>query len=246
MKLTLSVLLANILSLLALLLIRSKIIRDFGLQGAGLFDAAWTISNTYVLIILSSLGTYYLPTLSAENDLIGQQILIRKILMWCTAASIPLVCALILLRDPILNFLYSDQFTESAKTMRFMLLGDYLKICGWVLAMPLVAQARTNAFLVGEIIANIVFVSISLMINNLEGVGMAFLISYITYLVYVFTLAIYSKYIRIRDLLSWACGAFFLCSISYLSWEQTLNWYTIVGLLITAFFMGIWTLKENK
>ena len=245
-KLTLSILVANILSLLTLLLIRSKIVRDFGLQGAGLFDAAWTISNTYVLIILSSLGTYYLPTLSAENNLVERQILIRKILTWCTAASIPLVCALILLRDPILHFLYSDQFIESTKVMRFMLLGDYLKICGWVLAMPLVAKARANAFLIGEIIANIVFLILSLTSSNLENIGVAFLISYAVYLTYIVVLAIYSKYIHVKYLLPWVFGAFFLCIVSYLSWQQTPSWYAIFGLLITAFSIGLWTLKGNK
>ncbi len=245
-KLAFSILLANLLSLLTLLFLRSKIIGDFGLYKAGLFDAAWTISNTYVLIVLSSLGTYYLPTLSAASNLGEQQLLIRKVLTWCTAASIPLICTLILLRDPILYLLYSEQFTESSQVMRFMLLGDYLKICSWVLAMPLVALAKPSAFLLGEVVANATFLLFGLTTNTLQGIGMAFLMSYIVYLIYIIVLALHSKYIRIKNLLPWLYGTFFISSISFLSWQQPLAWYTIFGLLVASFFIGFWVLRGTK
>jgi len=46
---------------------RLLIVNKVGLSDAGIFDAAWTLSNTYPLMLLGVFGTYFLPTLASYN-----------------------------------------------------------------------------------------------------------------------------------------------------------------------------------
>ena len=50
------------------LFIRTLFVHHGGLAEAGIFDAAWTLSAAYLMILLSSLGTYYTPVLAATVD----------------------------------------------------------------------------------------------------------------------------------------------------------------------------------
>ena len=60
----LSTLLVGLIGSGTVLLIRSAYVGAGGVASGGLFDAAWTISMSYVTLLLSSFGLYYFPTLS--------------------------------------------------------------------------------------------------------------------------------------------------------------------------------------
>jgi O-antigen/teichoic acid export membrane protein len=243
-KMAISTLLGNTLSLLTLLLIRAILVSRFGLQQAGVFDVAWTISSTYVVLILSSLGAYYLPSLSAETSLEAQRQLISKVLRLCAAAALPLVGTVIFLREPLVHLLYTVDFLEATMIMRWMLLGDYLKICSWVLAMPLLARAQSGRYLLSEVVANLSFLGIALLIPDLEGFGIAFLVSYVLYLSCVAFWAWRSQQLQLLSLRPWAVGGVVLISMSWFAWNSTPMWsFVFIGFSATT-LVGFFVFKE--
>jgi len=50
------------------LFLNSLVVRKLGLAESGQFWVAWSLSMTYVTVLLSSVGAYYLPSLSGTKD----------------------------------------------------------------------------------------------------------------------------------------------------------------------------------
>ena len=122
-----------------LLIIKTMIIRYSGFSSAGIFDVAWTLSMTYVMLLLGSFGTYYLPVLSGIKDISSQKTLIQNIFEISLLLIIPLIITIIVFKPLIIYILYTYQFLPSLKIIQWMLIGDYFKICSWILAMPMTA-----------------------------------------------------------------------------------------------------------
>lgn len=182
-------LLTGLMSTGTVLAVRALVGKHMGLHGAGLFDAAWTLSMTYVMLILSSFSTFYLPTLSAiQSGDPQRKHLIEQVFRFATYASIPLVGTVMLLRPWIIELLYSQQFVPAAGMMRWMLLGDYLKITAWVLAMPMLAFADMRTFFLSELVWNTGFLTgVALLLaggGGLEYIGLLFFALYAGYLLF--------------------------------------------------------------
>ena len=169
--------------------LRSAILHAMGLASVGLFDAAWTLSMTYVTLILASFSTYYLPTLSEARDADVRCALMQRTLRVSTLLMVPLVGTVIVLKPLLIDVLYSTEFRPSLNVVRWMLVGDYLKVTSWVLGMPMLAMADMRRFFWTEIAWNLEFLGLAWVslhfLNSVGGIGFAFLFMYATCLVYM-------------------------------------------------------------
>ena len=172
----------GLLGSVVMLGLRARIIHAEGLNGAGWFDAAWAISMRHVTLVLSSLQTYYLPLLAGARDREERSGQIARVLMVSTLVMAPLVIALQLANPRVLTLLYADSFRPAKGLLRWTLVGDYLKVTSWVLAMPMLAVADMKMFLATDLTAQAVFVGSSLVLSAMlkpsEGTAIAFVICY--------------------------------------------------------------------
>lgn len=134
-----------------LLVVRSLIVSHSGLSGAGIFNVAWTFGFAYAMLVLGSFGTYYFPTLSLTHDKRARIDLMRKMFRVSTLLIVPLLVLAILLKPLLVQLFYSSDFLESLQTLRWMLVGDYLKTASWVMSMPIIAYADMKTFLWTEV-----------------------------------------------------------------------------------------------
>ena len=235
-----------------LLAVRAMVVQHSGLEGSGLFDAAWMLSMKYVMLILTSFRTYYLPTLSQTKDQQKRVILMKRLLRLSTLLMVPIVTMVIVLKPLVINLLYSDEFVSSLTIMRWMLIGDYFKVTSWILAMPMIAYADMKTFFWTEVVWNglsLVFNWMMLAeLNSLQGVGVTFTLTYITYLMYTL------YYVRSRHQFSldrklafaWLLGLVLLLGASLQTWSDTIvNWMTS-SLWIGAALMFSWLVLEHK
>ena len=171
-----------------LLVVRSMITQEQGLSGAGIFDVAWTLSIMYVGLVTASFGTYYLPTLSGITDPKERILLMRQLFYLATLLMVPVVVTVIVLKPLVVHLLYSSKFLPSLDIIRWMLIGDYLKVTSWVLAFPILAYADMRTFLWSELLWNGLFCMGTYFAvvqwGHLEGVGITFLLVYATYLIF--------------------------------------------------------------
>jgi antigen flippase len=177
----------GLLSSVVLLGLRARIIHGEGLNTAGWFDAAWTVSMRHVTLVLSSLQTYYLPALARARDSEERTAQIGRVLMVTTLIMAPLIAVLELAKPLVLTLLYSNSFHPAAALLRWTLVGDYLKVTSWVLAMPMLAVADMRAFVATDLTVQAVFVASAVLLGRVfkpsGGAAIAFVASYAVNLV---------------------------------------------------------------
>ncbi len=222
------------------LAVRSLTAHRFGLQGAGIFDVAWTLSMAYATLILTSFSTYYLPTLSQTQGLKERQNLVYQVLRLSIFVMVPLVVTVVGLKPLAVEILYTSEFLNALDIMRYMLIGDYFKVISWVLSFTMIAYADMKTYLWTELFWGGLMLGGSalsiLAFESLQGIGICYIILYITYFIFVLIYVIRKQYLTLEKkvVLQWLIGLALVISVSLDTWEaETVNW------IATAFWLAV-------
>jgi len=210
----------------SVLAVRAMFVRYGGLPAAGIFDVAWTLSVSYVMLALGSLGTYYLPSLSGIQDSTKLVALIQRILRVTIMLMVPLITGMIVLKPLIIHLLYSSKFDPSLKIIRWMFVGDYLKATSWVLGMPMLAYADMKVFFWTEIAWRGAFTGIAawslFQWKDVQGVGIGFLGLYAIHLFYVlhYCRSRHALKLNRRIIWLWSAGLVIIVGASLTYWQK--------------------------
>lgn len=184
---------AGLVTLVAQLLVQIAVQRRLGAAGLGHFQAAWSISMTYLGLILSSLAADFYPRLvSALPDRRKVETMVNDQVEVLLTIAAPILLALLVGSSWVLRLLYSSQFAVAASMLRWQILGDVLKLASWPMGFVLLACGAGRRFLIAEAVAMAVFVvaaRVLLQTQGLRGAGQAFLLMYVVYLPLSFGLA---------------------------------------------------------
>ncbi len=232
-----------------LLLVRFKLTSFYGVVGAGIFDAAWTLSAMYLIIFLGSFGTYFLPKLSALIDKTEFSIEVNKLMNLSLLVSIFLIAPVIYIKPILFKLLYSNEFYDSLQIFRWMLIGDYFKITAWALSVPMLARAYMKPYFILSISWNIIFMSAAYLLtswsNKIEYIGLAYLITQILYVLASYFY--WSKYHSIKFSLAarelWLLGLLIVLFNSLMSWNElkltAINGFVMIISLIAFLYIGM-------
>ncbi len=247
-----TMLVASIAGTGALLVIRSMIVHSMGLSGAGIFDVAWTLSMMYVGIVTQSFGTYYMPTLSQVTDNQERVVLIRKLFRLATLLMVPIVVSVIVLKPWVVHLLYSKKFLPSLDIIRWMLIGDYLKVTSWVLAFPLLSYADMKNYLWSELLWSGLFLLGAYVTvtrwKDLEGIGIVFMFLYAGYLMFTYFYCRYKFTFSLTRKMSlhWLGGFLFLLLASIYNWNVTDVRFLSAALWITGGGVISWVAMDQR
>lgn len=207
-----------------LLAVRGSITRQQGLATTGQFDAAWNISMNQVTLILGSVQTYYLPALSAARSAREREKQVRSMFVVATLAAVPVMIALVALKPLVVRILYSQAFGAAPGFLRWTLVGDYLKVGAWVLAVPMIATRHLWIFLVLDLLAHGVFLGSAMLLTRLtdsaESAAIGFLISYAVYFAvcYAYARARHGFRFGAPGFLAWLGGLLLMVAASASAW----------------------------
>lgn len=168
------------------LLVRNYIGENLGWEAAGYWQAMWYISTMYFMVVTTTLSIYYLPRLSEIKD----KTELRKELLLGYKFIMPIVIvmsiAIFILKDFIIWFLFTEDFSSMSSLFLWQLIGDVLKLAAWLLSYLMLAKAMTKIFFITEVVFNCSFVFLSFfLVNNFGLIGMsyAFAFNYFLYLI---------------------------------------------------------------
>lgn len=180
-------LLSLMLTLGCVLVVRAKVVHLYGLEGAGQFDAAWSISAMYLALFLASLQSYLLPTLSKTSTDAALHCALSKAFHFALMLSLPLIVGLVVFKPLVMSLLFSKAFMPALDVLRWVLLGDFVRVLGWVMSTTLLARADMKGFALGEGLWSLVFVAVALLLlpHGIEWVGVAYLLGYVAYLIFL-------------------------------------------------------------
>ncbi|WP_339560289.1 oligosaccharide flippase family protein [Pseudomonas sp. EA_65y_Pfl1_P113] len=247
LRVALPSLLSLFLTLGSVLIVRSYIVRYYGLEGAGQFDAAWSISAMYLALFLTSLQSYLLPELSKVNDGRDLHFALAKAFHFSLLIALPLIGCLVVMKPLIVSILFSREFLPSLDVLRWVLVGDFVRVLGWVISTALVARADMRGFAMAEALWSLIFMSVSLFLlpYGLEWVGFAYFVSYVFYLVFLASrLRLHHGLVlKKRKLLYWLAGFLIASLIAWLCWDdrELYSWHFILilpALVFSFLIMG--------
>lgn len=207
----------------ALLFLRSRITQDLSLEATGVFQAAWAISFIYIGLVFEAMGRDYFPRLTevsedreASRDLINEQMHVALIL------SAPFLIGMMAFAPLIVQILYTESFRSAVPIIRWMVMGNLLKVVVVPIGYILLARGESRLFIWTELLwVGSFFLMAWFGIPRLgvAAPGLAFCLSYCLYstVIYVvakrmFTYSVRGQNLRIAAALVVTCTAIFLLS----------------------------------
>ena len=190
LKLGFAFMASGMLTLGAAYAVRIFIVRQIGLDAAGLYQSAWTIGGMYVALILQAMSADFYPRLTAVvgdhaecNRLVNEQAQISLLLAG------PGVIATLTLAPLVLSLLYSSAFLEAVPILRWICLGATLQVVTWPMGFIIVAEGRQGIFLWSELAYTVLYVGIAWLLvghAGVNGAGIAFFLSYVLHALIVY------------------------------------------------------------
>ncbi len=172
------------------LIVRYIINQELNIEAVGYFQAAWSISMTYLSFILGAMAADYYPRLTQQvhdqdesNCLVNQQTEIAIIL------ATPVLLTMLAFTPFVISLLYSSEFNDSIEILRWQVFGDVLKVISWPLGFIILAKGRSKLFFCTELVWNasyIFFVYFGIDYFGIEITGYGFAVSYLILLFVIY------------------------------------------------------------
>jgi antigen flippase len=163
--------------------VRVAVLRFSGFQAMGMYQAAWTLAGLYVGIILQAMGADFYPRLAARADdnpvcnrLVNEQAQVGLLLAG------PGVIVTLTLAPIVMSVFYSGRFDAAVGILRWLCLGAILQVISWPMGFIILAKARQNLFLLGDLSWTVVYIGLAwfgVKRYGADGAGMAFFGSYL-------------------------------------------------------------------
>lgn len=169
--------------------VREHLATVLGWTQAGYWDAMWKISSVYLMFITMTLTVYYLPRFSevkTKRDLQTELFVGYKFIL---PIVICLSCSIYFTRDIIIELLFTSDFSAMRELFKWQLVGDMIKILGWLLGYLLLGRALIKLFVIFEVIFSCLFYIASVLLIDeygLIGVTYAHVVNYLMYFCCVF------------------------------------------------------------
>lgn len=196
-RFALSNLAAALSTTIALLLIRSWVIEVRGLAFAGLFDAGWTLTFNYTTLFLTACSAIYLPLLTAATRPENQKVCMLKTAYLVLGASTLICYAMVLLKAPLINLLYSPQFQASGQVLEVLVIAVICRGISWVYGSMILATRNSRVLLISDLALNLgLLATVKFALVNyssLASLAWAFVLPNFLYLVFVVEYASYKN-----------------------------------------------------
>lgn len=170
----------------AMLLLRGHIMDNISVVEAGWWEAMNRISNMYLMVITSSFSVYYLPRLAEITDNID----LREEILKAYKIIVPILLigftGIYFCRYLVIRILFTKEFLGMENLFIWQLLGDFFKICSWLLAFLMIAKTMMKEFVISEILLTGLFLLLAYTFINFTGVvgtTQAYALSYLIYFI---------------------------------------------------------------
>lgn len=211
-----------LLGAIVALIIRAIIQREFGLEGSGLYQAAWAISGMFAGFILGAMGADFYPRLTAAKDdpalmrrLVNEQTEVGMLL------ALPGMVGTLAFAPWIMRLIYTTEFLPAADLLPWFVLGVFGRVLSWPMGFIMPALGEGKWFAGSEtlgFIAHVLLALAAVQAYGLQGAGIAFAALYVVVTIVVSVISY--RLIQFR----WSFSV--------------LNMFGKTGVLIVAAFFG--------
>jgi PST family polysaccharide transporter len=191
LKLGLAFMASSFLTMGAAYAVRIIVLRNTGVEAAGLYQASWALGGLYVGFILQAMGADFYPRLTAvceQDDECNRLVNEQAQISWLLAG--PGVLATLTLAPLVIALFYSAKFGPAVTLLRWICLGMTLRVVAWPMGYIVLAKGARTIFVWTEVAATVVHVGLAWMLVarfGVNGAGAAFFGLYVWHslLIYV-------------------------------------------------------------
>jgi PST family polysaccharide transporter len=163
--------------------LRSYITRAAGLDETGIYQAAWGITLVCIGFFLRALARDFYPRVSAAIEDPGEAcVLVNEQVHVLLTLGGPILLAVMTFATAVISLVYAPSFQAAVPVLRWMILGNVLKLLSWPLGFVILAKGRGFVFLaveVGTHLSLFVMAVIGYEVWGVTGTGVAFLLVYL-------------------------------------------------------------------
>ena len=229
-------------------LVRIFIVRNVGVDAAGLYQSAWALGGLYIGFILQAMGADFYPRLTAIvndhnacNRVVNEQAHISLLLAG------PGVIATLTFAPLAIAIFYTSKFDGAIELLRWLCLGMTLRVLSWPMGYIIVAKNDQKLFFFAELAWTVVYLVLAWLCVktfSLNGAGIAFFWSYIFHVAMI--------YFIVRKLTDfrWTTeniktSSFFLSLIAivFASFYVLPNWLTIVIGTLATLLSSVYSIR---
>lgn len=234
------IMLASLSILIGQLIVRSIINQKLGSHALGQFEAAWTISMTYLGFVLGAMATDFFPRLCSQKTHAESIVLVNEQTEVALMLLGPVLILMMALSPLVIETLYTSEFKDAVHILRWQIFGDFLKILSWPVAFVLLAQGMSRSYFAAELTGALVFVAVVYFGMSHFGIsisGIGFLCIYIVYLPIV-AIIIFKKigFKWFKEVRKQAAVLLTALLIVYWISEENQDWGSIIGIIIALLF----------
>ena len=170
---------------IVLLAIRALVIRQYGAEQNGLYQAVYGLSIQYMTLVTGAMATYSFAQLSGIASRLSEgperrEELFREInnnVRLVLLVIVPVLAAAVLLRELGLIVFYSPEFLPAAELFPLQAVGDLFMACAWAFGLALLPLGRVGPWLLINLSAPALFLggaALLLPALELRGVVLAY------------------------------------------------------------------------
>jgi O-antigen/teichoic acid export membrane protein len=180
----------SLVSLIVAYFIRIYIGGEGGVEEVGFYNAGFIITETYVGLILSSMGSDYYPRLSgvAHDNGLAKETINRQAEM-ATLILAPVIIFFFVCIQWIIQLLYSSKFNPINGMIQWMAMGMFFRATSWSIGFLFLAKGASTTYFITQLLGNIGMISLSIIgykYAGLDGLGMGFMVNNAIFLLIVF------------------------------------------------------------
>ena len=225
------------------LLTRTVITRTLGLDAAGNYQAAWSLSGMFAGFVLSAMGTDFYPRLTAvirdrQNAarLINEQTEIGVLLV------LPGLVGTMVFAPLVIQIFYTARFSQSAALLPWFILGIFGRVLSWPMGFIMLAQAASRWFVATETIFAAIQAGLILTLVprvGIVGAAYAFVAVYVLYTACMLWVS------RLLIGFAWSSATFKLLFLSLVLIVSTLATHFLIAGGASLVFGGLSTLLAS-
>lgn len=176
-----------------LIIVRNVIIANDGWSAAGEWQAVWKISEAYLGVITIALGTYFLPKISALQNMPEIKRITNQFATLIIPAVILMAVIIYFSRDFVIKLLFTSDFLGARELFLVQLIGDVIKIICWLYSYSLLSKGIVKQYIFLELLYSVIFVISAYVFVPMFGVSGANYAYCLAYLIYLFATLIIVK-----------------------------------------------------
>jgi PST family polysaccharide transporter len=132
-------------------LTRAIITRQFGVEGAGIYQGAWALSGVFASFVLSAMGADFYPRLTSTiHDKAQAARAVNEQTEIGVLLALPGLLAVLAFAPLVIKLLYTPQFLPAADLLPWMALGVFGRVVSWPTGYVQLAAGASRWFVATE------------------------------------------------------------------------------------------------